>query len=1444
MSRSASVTGSDRYSVVSGLTANYFSANPQDVKPAPAYVAPFGAKQVVTEHRAATRPPSSDNEDETTNKDDLQFSEPALVMINTFLDQLLFSFLSTARSTSLLALKPAVNDVLKSRLARDAIRSADEELHELLAGGDEDEENNAKQNGVEQRRKWDLELVWKRTRLRVMVYMRLGEMEDDDEERYVKEEELFHGNEKRFSQSSGLVSWAAAIFLTAVLEYIAEQTLQAAGNAAYARVRRQTLTGRSMTPEEKEVPVLVEEHDVDKCALNPTLGRLWRTWRKMSRNNAVSPHQRPVLSRLSNESFGRAPSVAGANEEMADGEMMRPMQLEDLPEMDYPEHVLASNIPLPMSDRRRDVDEIEVPGLAQDPEHNYPKDVGAAPVIRRNSFTILDSYRMDGGLPTPADSSSDMTNGERPSMLRRRSNSVPTPVRTPLAMDIPGAFPEEEEPAALLADGEKELDKAAPALDEQRRDEQKLDASAMSPHKRMSVGSKNLLDESFGDDASNETAAQHDKSEYHGLVEGVVAAVSGAATGAAALVLGNKVAHQEIGAVDGVDTRAVAEDPARPMASSDASSRSALEHAARPAASSDASSRSTRDTSFAGFENNKSLMDMKSLLATGAVSARRRGEHVGDPEERVRTSSDTSRSSYNLSNGIRLPQMSPAKRQNLNTTSSQETVSTTASSQQQARGSDGKPRPDRLFLSGTPQSIVDRAMNDSPTMRSNSPNFSRHVVENGLSGLPSQRYNNRRASQTSLYDQTRTTKQPYKRRSIPGIALSSASITPVSGSSHHRQSWSAALQAQREHQAGPRPLSVPAVPSVPFLHKSVPQESDTIQEHPVVQRMASLKRDQHKVDASAQPERSLTSASIRGPEDFDSFVQGVETVKYTLTPETVRELPVSTVTGHPEVEVLANTCDVQPQTSPVELSSAPSVSRRGPTDPDAATDRDVRTGRRSVSKQATSAIPSQRYTEEERLARERKRRSVSKPQPRNTSAHRRSGMTAREPRVQTASTQDFADFIRSTGPFKEQDVKLILNPASVSSTSLHSLRSAHINGAGSRPTSAVSQDRSRSMTRDKIQTENVPPVPSVPTISGKTSKSVLQARGASGGSPSNAELIDFIRNGPSQNGGPQISRSVAPFRNTMDSDQLQPQPMAEQVKTMSGRPRGLKLDTNVQPGQGVKSAGARGQRLTGLENNAAQTVHPAHSGQPQHLSSAATTPKSATNAMPPVEALPGSRRRVRNKDPYAIDMDDEDHDLLTALPKNKREEESLADFLNNNEPPKDNGPRPIVNGSSAQARSVLGKSRTGSMNSLRSAAANDAKTKSVYSTNNGPRPPSSNGVRPPSRNTLDPNRPRMEAKSPGDGTKERIGAFSREGNTRELAEFFKNSAPAGRQGPVPGTAVDDDGAPAPNINRNSKLNPRDAAKVQKKLEQDSLNATAGKKGGFFGRKKKSWLNMP
>ncbi|KAK5723480.1 hypothetical protein LTR15_005178 [Elasticomyces elasticus] len=1407
-SRAESVA-SDRHSTVSGLTTTYFTTNPENVNPPAAYVAPFGAKQVVSEHRSTIQPASSDDERTTPNKDDVQFSEPALSLVNTFLDQLLFSFLSTARSTSLLALKPAVIDVLKARLARDAIASAEDELKELLSGGDEEEELDSKQNAAENRRRWDLELVWKRTRLRVMVYMRLGEMEDDDEERYVKEEELFQGTERRFSQNSGLVSWAAAIFLTGVLEYVAEQTLQAAGDAAYARERRQRRSTLTTASSDEQKPVIVEEHDVEKVALSPTLGRLWRTWRKLLRGTptpAIS-HHRSALSKLSNESLGRPHSGSMGAEASA-------LRLDDVPEMEYPEHVLASNIPLPLDDQRRDIDEIEIPGLAQDPDaedtvHGVMMSPG-----RRNSFTGLPQYKTTGGLATPDSSVHLEQNGfQKPPLMRQRSSSVPTPARTPTLADTmkhtPGAFPEElptiSERGATL-DGQVSSD-----AEQAREAEPAANAAESESQKHRSTDVKDLLDKVVDHAPPDESAEQAQKSESHGLVAGAVAGATAAVAAATAMVVGRDY------------------DPYKPEENATTEGAKDMEppnsEQAEPVRS------AGRQAPADEWDNHKSLIDMKMLLGSGQVS-KRSSARPETPPVIARSSSDESRSSYTLGQAGTgpLPQQSPAKRQHMSsennvaekvmalgagvaTSSGLRTATSFNSSADESQARDVKKRPAKIHLPGTQPRAV------SGINQTDSPSTPRGFLESrSLPSLTTDRPNNRVVSQPATVDQRiLPIKQPQKRRSIPGVAFTNAAATPTVERNPHRQSWAASVQHQRDHHDGnARPLSVPAVPTVPNTHRHTLTTSP-VQEHPVVQRMASLKRNERKSDPPADADHALTSASIRGPEDFDMFVQNTETVKYTLTPETVREKPMQ---GYEKPR------------SPVELSSAPSVSRRRATTSPSADPGDGRTGRSIVSKQATSAgqtplnktaaaLPDE---DDERHSRDREnRRSISKPPPRNLSAHRKSGLMAREPRVMTDSTQDFADFIRSTGPSKSQEVKPVINPASMSTTSLHSLRSAHINGASSRPSSAASQDRARSMTRSDMQTENVPPIPPMP-MPNKNRRSSLQPRGANG----NGELIDSIRTGPNENGQNRISRTVAPFRSTMDSDQMQ---LAGDEINNTKR-QSLKLNTNVGPVQGPPSSKSqrsskqtphRAQSRGGLVNGStSQTVHPAHSGEPQRL--AANAPRS------PAAEPSSARRRYRNKDPYAIDMEDDDDDLLTALPKNTRQEESLMDFLNNTEPPKDNAPRPLVNGSGAQGRSTMNRSRVNSVNSLRSAAAEaSGRPKTMQ---NGPGP-----VRPGSAISGTPApKPKLEARSPGEVGKDKVGgsgfgSFSKQSSTKDLADFLKNSGPE-----------EDKSAPAPQVGRKSKLSPKDAAKAQKKVEKDSILTKS--KRTFLGFRKKTWLDMP
>lgn len=259
-------------------------ASPPPVSPEPAFIAASAASQIVTSDHQSQMDAWFGEENENTEANSAMVMPAALAHINSFLDQLLYGMLATARSTSIAALRPAVSEILKSRLAKDAINGADEELQDFTSGRDDDG-LTAIDSGTDFTGVADLNLIWRRTRLRCMVYTRLGDLEEEDEEAYVErehQEEAENRNprssEDLSAQDLGLVSPPSAIFLTSILEFIGEQSLLIAGDAAYNRFHNRQAGALKDSSER----ILVEESDVEKIAFDTRLGRLWRSWKKKS----------------------------------------------------------------------------------------------------------------------------------------------------------------------------------------------------------------------------------------------------------------------------------------------------------------------------------------------------------------------------------------------------------------------------------------------------------------------------------------------------------------------------------------------------------------------------------------------------------------------------------------------------------------------------------------------------------------------------------------------------------------------------------------------------------------------------------------------------------------------------------------------------------------------------------------------------------------------------------------------------------------------------------------------------------------------------------------------------------------------------------------------------------------------------------------------------------
>lgn len=524
---------------------------PALVQPQPLFLAISAASQIVTNDHDSHSEAWYDQHGLEPSGETAVVNPAALKLVNNFLDQLLFNFLAISKSTSLASLRPAVVETLKPKLAKEAIHQADQELEEYLGGGD-DEELISFHNGIEPSGDWDLELVWKRTRLRCMVYSSLGDMEEEDEDHYTELEHLDGppGSTNRYSNSMGVVSPAVAIFLTSILEFMGEQALTVAGQAAYHRMRsKQQKDERdgSSVPKTVADRVFVEDVDMERVALDRTLGRLWRGWKKRIRspNASISLSVRRSYSRDSMHSHPQsrrgslAPEqqVPEINHRFQDTPINEPEEEKHLePTTNDDEPVLfEATIPLPMGED--DVREIEIPGVAEQSGDEADDEVEEPKQPRRRSMMIF-TANTKGFLPTPANSQ-PATPGLLTPKSRKRSHSLPSPAVTAFAspMKRRKSTDEDEEPATEQ-DKETEIPSISRNVSQDSGDTYVLAAelpaheSKVASHSRNVSRSSQVPQESEADIPSQSVSHSRNASKTShkgGLIAGVAAGAAAAA---------------------------------------------------------------------------------------------------------------------------------------------------------------------------------------------------------------------------------------------------------------------------------------------------------------------------------------------------------------------------------------------------------------------------------------------------------------------------------------------------------------------------------------------------------------------------------------------------------------------------------------------------------------------------------------------------------------------------------------------------------------------------------------------------------------------------------------------------------------------------------------------------------------------------------------------------
>lgn len=443
---------------------------PPPVTPQPGFIASSAASQIITADQEFNTVDfvADEHDDEAGSSPSALVTPSALSLLNGFLDHILFNILAVSKSTQLSCIRPAVADVLKPRLAKEVVSAADDELSEYM-GGEGDEQFEFR-GGQQPTGDFDLVRSWKRTRLRCMVYTRLGDMEEDEEDEYISRDGLGESDSapRRFASHVDNVTPAAAIFLTSIIEHLGEQALIISGETSRSRVSNRLNLERdevteSSTERNQMNRLVVEDYDMEKLAMNATLGRLWRTWRKRIRS--------PNLSRtLSRESFRRR----GIASTMASSRKSSVATIDELPARSVTsfdtaeameEELDPAMIPLPMS--QHDVKEIQIPNFSVEPEGEVlTMEAIVAHKVRPRSLMVLPSPLIPRSPSSVASSPVVPFDSQRPKSRHARSRSLPDNSLFPL--DTASAAVENTPRSASVDQGAAQISSPTPSEERKR----------------------------------------------------------------------------------------------------------------------------------------------------------------------------------------------------------------------------------------------------------------------------------------------------------------------------------------------------------------------------------------------------------------------------------------------------------------------------------------------------------------------------------------------------------------------------------------------------------------------------------------------------------------------------------------------------------------------------------------------------------------------------------------------------------------------------------------------------------------------------------------------------------------------------------------------------------------------------------------------------------------
>ncbi|KAI1966726.1 hypothetical protein LOZ58_000214 [Ophidiomyces ophidiicola] len=1225
------------------------SSAPPLVNPPPQFVAATAARQLIAADERQTAGPHPSRRSLPA----VDISVAALALLNGFLDSLLFNVLLAARSTRLRALRPAVADVLKPRLARDVVAAADDELAEYLGLGDDDDldDNYDCDYDYDDNRRpdaraaghFELERSWKLTRLKCMVYSRLGDMEEEDEDDHLLREGLDETavsahRPGRFARSVGHITPAAAIFLTSILEYLAENALVIIADNARARLAVHDKDDdddddldREDEDDDEAVPppppLIMEDVDVEKIGLNPTLGRLWRTWRKNARPPAIARTlSRESLLRFTRKSTSRQSSIATV--ETLD-EMLQPPPpfslsrrvISHAPVSEDAEPIDPVDVPLPGSDR--DVEELESPCVKEDEDEDV--DEAQPPAVATTARSFRSRSLFLGNMLDVVPASAVVAPAPRSASelefraAHARSHSVPVTMSRATAVTISKA----PEPIVVRSKKDKDKDKDREPLASMREDTelaepQQQQQQPLPLRRAVSVRLPVLVTR----------LDSPEPGPYVDAREVPSSPVSSIHSGTIGVALGHP--HSPLSPVsrldshpsdDSLDDHHHETNPRAPADVFDADQLIPLNSqpsgllAVAPAA---------HDLAVGIYPHAAVPIPERSpqrLYSQDPPSPLLEDDE--DEEDEPDTIVETAFVSARLSQP---PALTPLR----------ELVAFADGTPNSSRSniSNSNPSPSRVVSSrAASSSPFGVAKRHSTSTEAGKPNVSpsKRTAHHVGGSLPQ-----RTGSLRSVSPGGRE-RAGVQRVSPPPPPPSNKS---PSGTHRSRRSESGSSNSNSgggyyySSEGGRRPITASSGSS---------QVSNKLKGLVVGRPTIATAGAGTTTTSTFVPESSSGSGSALlkgdGGSDLDQLIESDETLHYTLTPKTMREIedPES-----PRWASVRNTAMAEGDAAGGE----PTV--RSPTLSSDAN------GLR-VSTTTTTTTPVSRFPP----------RLPAVPQ-------------ARDAKSDMDSVREFADFIKHTGPEPGSSklytpivttpapAPLLQHPQPRFAQSLGSIASSP---AGSRAQSAMSS-RTAATASKATNNNNRPRLEARSAVAPKDSQT--------------SDLIDFIREGPPRAGGQhRIPRTVAPFRSTMDSDEFHCLSPIRVDKDGGFAPSATTSVSMLDAGSTVTRSCNSFNSRTGLLDATPPALQGGGSNGGGTMWSIKPQPPLGSVLDSPPQDRMGMPVRTRRKarDPYAIDSDSEDeHDLLSRgarkPPAATRHEESLVDFLRSVTPPPSNDAPP------------------------------------------------------------------------------------------------------------------------------------------------------------------------